>query len=199
MKLSSKTSEKQFDNNYWYANELKAFAKEIGVTNASELRKDELEVLIKQYLKTGQVANAKRKNIVQYGKKDFEKGLKLSLRIVNYINNDVTKGFIEREAKKLNPDFKRKSGSRYRLNRWREQQMNGGRKITYKDLIIEYVRLNNFAMPFKKVPHGRYINFLSDFLAKEKGATRDMAIREWHKLKKMNIPKDYIAWKKFKQ
>jgi hypothetical protein len=196
MKLSSKISEKQFDNNYWYANELKKFATEINIPNASKLRKDELEYLIKRYLQTGFSEAPSRKNINQYGCKDFEKGLKLSLRVLNYTNNTVTKNFIDREAKILNPDFKQKSGSRYRLNRWREKQINEGNSITYRDLVVEYVRLNSLTQPFKKVPHGRYINFLAEFLDSEKGATREMAIKEWHKLKKMNIPKEYTSWKK---
>ena len=33
--------------------------------------------------------------------------------------------------------------------------------------------------PFAQIPHGRYINFVSDFMAAEKGATRDQATRAW--------------------
>jgi len=33
----------QFDNGYWYATEIKNFAKRIGIPFASKLRKDELE------------------------------------------------------------------------------------------------------------------------------------------------------------
>ena len=33
----------QFDNGYWYATEIKAFAKTIGIPSVNKLRKDELE------------------------------------------------------------------------------------------------------------------------------------------------------------
>ena len=45
----------QFDNGYWYATDLKEFAKEIGVRSTSKLRKDELEKTIKHFLKTGKI------------------------------------------------------------------------------------------------------------------------------------------------
>ena len=42
-----------------------------------------------------------------------------------------------------------------------------GVKITNRDLVREYVRLSETAGPFAQVPHGRYINFVSDFMAAE--------------------------------
>jgi len=39
-----------FDNGYWYATELRAFAVEMKVPFASELRKDQLEAAIKDLL-----------------------------------------------------------------------------------------------------------------------------------------------------
>jgi SAP domain-containing new25 len=56
-KLSKAMSEGQFDNGYWYATEIKAFADEIGVPFASRLRKDEIEAIIKYYLRTGRIRN----------------------------------------------------------------------------------------------------------------------------------------------
>lgn len=58
--LSKNMTEKEFDNSYWYAKELKEFAKKIGVSNSSKLRKDELEPLIKHFLGTGQIKKVKR-------------------------------------------------------------------------------------------------------------------------------------------
>jgi hypothetical protein len=91
----------------------------------------------------------------------------------------------------------RKSGARYRLNRWREDRIVNGVKITYRDLVKEYVRLSQAAGPFAHIPHGRYINFMSDFLAAEPSATRARAITAWKTLKALDIPKDYRSWKKF--
>ena len=83
---------------------------------------------------------------------------------------------------------------RYRLNRWREAQLIKGVKLTYGDVVREYVRLNQTKGPFAHVPVGRYINFVGDFLAAEKGATRAQAVKAWKQLKTMDIPKDYRSW-----
>jgi hypothetical protein len=48
---------------------------------------------------------------------------------------------------------------------------------------------------FEKVPHGRYINFVAEYLAGKDG-TRADAIAAWAELKTMDIPKDYAAWAK---
>jgi hypothetical protein len=37
---------------------------------------------------------------------------------------------------------------------------------------------------------------MSDFLAGEKGATREQAIRAWKKLKTLDVPKNYPSWVK---
>lgn len=49
---------------------------------------------------------------------------------------------------------------------------------------------------FEKVPHGRYINFVAEFLAAEKVGTRADAVAAWAELKTMDIPKNYAAWAK---
>ena len=187
---------KQFDNGYWYAVEIKAFADEIGIPSASRLRKDELEDLIKHFLRTGQIKSPARKTLSKSGVKDVEKGLSLNLPVVSYTNDKETKDFIVQEALKIAPKLKRKSGARYRLNRWREQQIDNGVKITYRDLVRQYVRLNQLQGSFPQAPSGRYINFLSDFLAGEKHATRAGALKAWMQLKKAEIPKNYREWKK---
>ncbi len=115
----------QFDNGYWYALEVKAFADEIGIPLTSRLRKDELEELIKHFLR---------------GARDIERGLSLKLPVVNYTSNKETKDFIVKEALKLVPNLKRKSGARYRLNRWREERIDKGIKITYEDLVSDNER-----------------------------------------------------------
>ncbi len=189
-------SETEFENGYWYAFEIKVFSKEIGIPLATKLRKDELEKLIKIFLRTGKIENPKRKNISKSKIKDLEKGLSLNLPIENYTSNRETKDFIVKEALKIAPNLKRKSGVSYRINRWREEQINKGRKITYGDLVRQYVKLNQVVGKFEKVPVVRYINFLSEFLAKEKSVSRKQAIAAWNELKKLNIPKTFEAWKK---
>ena len=186
----------QFDNGYWYTTELKEFAETIGIPSASKLRKDELEKAIKLFLETGKIESPIKRSLSTSGTKDVERGLSLDLPVVVYTNDKETKGFLEREAQRLAPGLKRKSGVRYRLNRWREEQLIKGVKLTYGDLVIEYIRLNQTREPFAQIPHGRYINFISDFLAAEKVATREQAIRAWEKLKTLDVPKNYRSWVK---
>jgi hypothetical protein len=184
----------QFENGYWYATEIKEFAKTIGIPSASRLRKDELEKAIKVFLRTGKIESPTKRSLSTAGPKDVEQGLSLSLPVALYTNDKETKDFLEREAQKLIPGLKRKPGVRYRFNRWREEQLVNGVKLSYGDLVNEYVRLNLTKGPFAQIPHGRYINFMSDFLAGERGATRQQALRAWKRLKKLEVPKNYRSW-----
>jgi hypothetical protein len=195
-RLSASMTVSQFDNGYWYATQLKAFAKTLGVPSTSTLRKDELERAIKHFLRTGTIERPATRAVSTRGVKDVERGLRLDLPVVIYTNDKETKAFLEREALKLAPGMKRKSGARYRLNRWREQQLARGASISYKALVEEYVRLNLTREPFARIPHGRYINFVSDFLAGEKGATHAQAAKAWKRLKTMDVPKTYQWWRK---
>lgn len=186
----------EFDNGYWYATEIKDFAAKIGIPHSNKLRKDELEISIKLFLQTGKIALPTKRNLSKSGMKDLDKGLTLRLPVINYTSNRETKEFIIREAQKIAPGLKKKSGARYRLNRWREEQLTNGNRITYADLVKQYVRLNQIEEPFKQIPVVCYINFLSDFLNSEKDATRADALAAWKQLKGMNVPKTYRDWKK---
>jgi len=195
-KLSPLMTLTEFDNGYWYTTELKEFAKTIGIPSANKLRKDELEKAIKLFLKTGKIKSPAKRSLSTSGVKDVERGLSLDLPVGVYTNDKETKDFLEREAQKLAPGLKRKSGARYRLNRWREERLVKGGTLTYGDLVEEYVRLNQTEEPFAQIPHGRYINFVSDFLAAEKDATREQAMEAWAKLKTLDVPKNYRSWAK---
>ena len=193
-KLSTSMTQAQFDSGYWYATEFKEFAKTIGIPSASKLRKDEMEKAIQVFLKTGKIESPTKRSLSTSGAKDVEQGLSLSLPVAVYTNDKETKDFLEREAQKLVPGLKRKSGVRYRLNRWREEQLVKGVKLSYGDMVKEYVRLNLTKEPFAQIPIDCYINFMSDFLAAERGATRQQALRAWKKLKKLDAPKNYRSW-----
>jgi len=197
-KLSKSMSLAQFENGYWYANELRVFAESLGVPSAKKLRKDELVKAITQFLKTGKVEAPTKRNLQRTGVKDIDQGLSLQLPVVNYTSNKATKTFIEHEAHKLVPNLKRKSGVRYRLNRWREEQLTRGISITYEDLVKRYIELNQMEGTFAKIPQVCYVNFLSEFFANEKGATRGQGIAAWKKLKQLDTPKTYRAWKSSK-
>jgi hypothetical protein len=194
-KLSKSMTLEQFENGYWYATQIKEFADQIGIPSANKLRKDELENSIKFFLQTGKIKLPTKRSLSKSGPKDLEKGLSLDLPVVNYTSNKATKAFILSEAQKMSPGLKKKSGARYRLNRWREEQLTRGIKITYGDLVKKYVELNQREGRFDQIPVPRYINFISDFFAAEKDATREQAIAAWKQLKKLDAPKNYQSWK----
>ena len=192
MKLSASMTVEQFDNGYWYATELRKFAVSIGIPLASGSRKDEIEKSVKTFLASGRIVGPPKRNVSKI--RDVGRGLSLALRVGAYTNDKETKDFLEREAQKIAPGLKRKSGSRYRLNRWREEQLAKGREITYRDLVKEYVRLNQVEGSYERISVGRYINFMSDFRSHEPNATWTQALQAWKKLKKLDFPKTYSSW-----
>jgi hypothetical protein len=196
VQLSTLVTETEFDNGYWYAEELKTFAEKIGVPSASRLRKDELEQAVRHFLRTGDAKSFARRTLTKFGPRDVDLGLRLDLPVVHYTGNRQMKDFIEREAAKLVPGFKRKSGTRYLLNRWREEQLRQGRRIAYGDLVRHAIELNRTKDGPLRVEHARYINFISDFMKANKRAPMGEAIAAWNVLKKLDTPKTYQAWLK---
>lgn len=193
-KLSKKMTLRQFDHGYWYATEIKRFAQSLGVPAAHRLRKDELEKAIRHFLVHGKVTSLTKRDPSRSGIKDVDRGLRLERRVILYTNDRDTKAFLEREARKLDANFKRRSGARYRLNRWREAQLTRGARITYRDVVREYVRLNRPETTYRRAPVDRYVYFLSDFMAANPGARMAAAIRAWKTVKRMNSPKNYRAF-----
>jgi hypothetical protein len=194
-RLSPTMTVREFENGYWYLDYLRDFAIQIGIPEARRLRKDELERAIVTFLRTGSAKLPTKRALRKTGAKDIERGLSLNLQIEHYTSNRETKDFIVREARKLAPEVREKSGVWYRLNRWREEQITNGHRPTYGDFVRQYVALNRVER-FDKVPHGRYINFVAAFLAAEKKAKRSDAIAAWAELKTMDFPKDYASWVK---
>jgi len=192
-KLSSSMTIREFENGYWYADELKEFGHQIGIPSARKLRKDELERAIIEFLRTGKPRLPTKRALRKRGVRDLERGLSLDLRIEHYTSNRETKDFIIQQAKKSAPEVREKSGVWYRLNRWREEQIVNGNRPTYGDLVQQYITLNKMEK-FAKIPHPRYINFVAEFLANEPGAARAAAIVAWAELKTMDLPKTYAAW-----
>jgi SAP domain-containing new25 len=193
--LSPAMTVRDFVNGYWYVEQLKNFAERIGIPAAKKLRKDELEKAILAFLRTGTAALPTTRSLRKAGVKDVERGLTLRGRIENYTSNRETKDFIVEQARKMAPDVRAKSGVWYRLNRWREEQITSGKHPTYGDLVRQYIVLNT--MPrFERIPHGRYINFVADYLKADKRATRAEAIAAWTELKALDVPKEYASWVK---
>ena len=184
---------REFENGYWYLDQLKEFGERIGIPAAKKLRKDELEKAIVTFLRTGTAVLPTKRSLRKTGVKDVARGLHGKLRIEHYTSNRETKDFIVKQARMMAPGVRERSGVWYRLNRWREEQITSGKHPTYGNLVQRYVALNK--MPrFERVPHGRYINFVAEFLAARKGATRAEAIAAWTEVKKLDVPKDYASW-----
>lgn len=192
--LTATMTETEFENGYWYATELRAFAVRIGIPSANKLRKDELERAVRHFIRTGELKNLVKRSVTKTGTRDVDKGLRLDLPIVHYTSNRQTKDFIVREAAKIVPGFTRASGTRYPLNRWRETQIASGKRITYGDLVQQAIRLNETKKGPLRIEHGRYVNFISDFMAANRGAPQAAAVKAWQEIKAMDAPKTYAAW-----
>ena len=117
---------RDFENGYWYLDQLKNFAGRIGIPAAKKLRKDELEKAIVAFLRTGTAALPTKRSLRKTGVKDVQRGLSVKLRIANYTSNRETKDFIVEQARRMAPEVREKSGVWYRLNRWREEQITSG-------------------------------------------------------------------------
>jgi len=191
--LSPAMTVRDFENGYWYADQLKDFAASIGIPGAKKLRKDELEKAIVGFIRTGHAALPTKRSLRKTGIKDLERGLDLKLPIENYTSNRETKSFIIEQARTIAPDVREKSGVWYRLNRWREEQITSGEHPTYGDLVEQYIALNKIER-FERIPYTCYIYFVADFLNAEKNATRAEAIAAWNELKTLDVPKDYASW-----
>ena len=192
--LSPTMTLREFENGYWYLDQLKDFAERIGIPAAKKLRKDEIEKAIVAFLRTGKALPTKR-SLRRTGMKDVERGLNLKLRIEHYTSNRETKDFIVEQARMMAPDVREKSGVWYRLNRWREEQITAGARPTYGDLVRQYIVLNKMQR-FEKIPIRCYCNFVADFFAANKKATRAEVIAAWNELKELDVPKDYVSWVK---
>ena len=49
---------------------------------------------------------------------------------------------------------------------------------------------------FERIRVVCYINFVAEFLAADKKATRPEAIAAWNELKRLDVPKTYASWVK---
>lgn len=193
--LSPTMTLREFENGYWYADELKEFAERIGIPGARRLRKDELERAVVAFLRTGKRLLPTKRALRKTGAKDLERGLRPNLRIAHYTSNRATKTFIIEQARKLAPGVREKSGVWYRLNRWREAQITSGKHPTYGDLVRQFVALNKLPR-FERVPLRCYVNFVAEFLEGQPHATREDAIAAWKDVKALDVPKDYRSWVK---
>ena len=51
---------------------------------------------------------------------------------------------------------------------WIEAKLSDGEKITYNDVVREYIRLNETQGKLQQIPSCKFNNFISDYLVNEK-------------------------------
>lgn len=189
----------EFEKGYYYAAELKEFAKSLGI-QVGTLRKNEIEEYIKSYLLgTGyQTLPKSISNRENAGARDH---LSVDTVITNYVSDKATKTFLKEEIYKRDQSVKDKSGQWYWLNDWRKEQIRNKKSITYQNLIDKLYELMTTEGKLPQIPSTRYNNFITDYLLDpdNKGSTRQKAIKEWERLKKMPVRKTYIEYKQFLQ
>jgi hypothetical protein len=195
-RLSKSMTLAEFETGYWYAAELKDFAVTLGIPGANKLRKDEIEKAITAFITDGKLRTPTKRALTKTGVKDLDIGLRADLPVAHYTSNKVTKGFIIDLARKQDPGFKPRPGVWYRLNRWSEEQLTASKPLTYGDLAGQLHKLSQPGTEFKRVAHGRYINFITDFMKHEKNARHAKAVAAWNLLKELPVAKDYASWLK---
>jgi len=193
MKLSRTMSLEDFENGYFYAAELKFFAKDIGIRVAN-LRKFELEGLIAAFLKTGQVPvshpSMPRKSATE---RDV---LAAETQVVNYVGDKRTKTFLLSLIEAQTPGLKNVSGQWYWLNDWRRQKQSTGAQFTYQMLSSRLQDLMQTEGRLPQIPSARMNNFITDFKGDpaNEAFTRDAILLAWHRLKEHRGPKTYAEF-----
>lgn len=196
-KLYQGMTQEEFDGGYFYASELKAFAKTLGIC-VSNLKKHELELHIKArlfgYAGTLPIAVPNRKN------KAVRDALTLDTPVVNYVGDKKTKTFLQAAVEQQFGALADKSGQWYWLNNWRKQCIIDGKTITYGDLVTHLAKLKMTPKRLPQIPSARMNNFISDYLSDSdnRGSAKNDALKAWCALKASSLPKTYEAYKKAK-
>ncbi len=191
--LRSSMSVEEFDDGYFYAAELKAYARQIGIA-VGRLRKLELEALIRDFLRTGIVPSPTPEPRRRTG--EARDRLAAGTVVRNYVDDRRTKDFLRALVHAHAPSLRDKSGQWYWLNDWRRRQLRAGRRITYADLgdrLLELLRTEG-RMP--RIPAARFNNFITDYRADpaNKGKSRADAVAAWEHIKCVPGPKTYAAY-----
>ncbi len=192
-RLRSSMSVEEFDDGYFYATELKTYARQLGIA-VGRRRKLELEALIRDFLRTGVVPSPAPEPRRRSG--DGRDSLAAETVVRNYVDDRRTKEFLRGLVHARAPSPRDKSGQWYWLNDWRRRQIQAGRRITYADLgnrLLELVRTEG-RLP--RIPAARFNNFITDFRADpaNEGQSRADAVAAWERIKSIPGPKTYAAY-----
>ena len=193
--LHRRMSLEEFDNGYFYAADLKVFAREIGIT-VGTFRKFELEELIREFLRTGKVPDHKPVMPRRAGGARDE--LKPDTVVTNYVGDRRTKDFLLELVHAKAPDLGSKSGQWYWLNDWRRKMQGAQERFTYRDMAdhLRALMQNDGRLP--RIPSGRMINFITDFWADpaNAGIPRKEVLDAWMWLKVQPGPKTYAQYRR---
>ncbi len=192
--LTKGISVEEFDSAYFYADDLKQFAREIGIV-VGNFRKLELEDQIREYLQTGRVSERRSVPNRRTGAPRDE--LAADRPVQNYVDDKSTKTFLLDLVAMKDPDVRPKSGQWYWLNDWRRSQLASGTRITYGDLARRLLELMRTKGRLPQIPSARMNNFITDFLQDpiNRNVPRKDILREWERLKAHPGPKTYAEYR----
>jgi len=193
--LHRRMSVEEFNNGYFYAADLKAFAREVGIAVGNS-RKIELEELIRQFLRTGKVPD--RKPVMPRKADGARDRLEPDTVVANYVDDRQTKAFLLELVHAEAPGLGRKSGQWYWLNDWRRQKQAAQARFTYRDLAVRLRELMQTEGRFPQIPAARMNNFITDFRADpaNAGISRKDALKAWNWLKAQPGPKTYAEYRR---
>ena len=183
-------SVEEFDNGYFYASELRAFARDLGIT-VGNFRKFELEELIREFLQTGKVPD--RKPVLPRKAGEARDVLKADTTVTNYVGDKKTKAFLLELVYAEAPGLSKKSGQWYWLNDWRRKRQEAQDCFTYRDLAGHLRTLMQTKGRLPRCPSARMNNFITDFVADpiNAGIPREEVLKAWNWLKEQPGPKTY--------
>ncbi|MDE0241308.1 MAG: hypothetical protein OXQ84_14135 [bacterium] len=192
-KLHAAMSVEEFDDNYFYAAELKTFARQLGIA-VGRRRKLELEALVREFLRTGTAPPAKSEPDRRSGGSRDRLAAETIVRA--YVDDRRTKALIRDLVHAHVPTLRDKSGQWYWLNEWRRTQLQAGQRITYADLGNRLLELMRSEGRLPRIAAARFNNFVTDFWTDptNKGKTRADAVAAWERIKSVPGPKTYEAY-----
>ena len=180
-RLHPTMSAADFDAGYYYAAELKFFARELGLT-VGNFRKIELEDLIREFLTTGVLP--KRRPVMPRKAGAERDNLTADTRVVNYVGDKKTKAFLLELVHASAPGLGDKSGQWYWLNDWRRKKQEQQARFTYQDIADHLRGLRQTKGRLPQIPSARRNNSITDFNADRanSGTGRDAATEAWMSL-----------------
>ncbi len=192
-RLRPSMSVEEFNDGYYYAADLKVFARQLGIA-VGRRHKLEVEASIREFLRTGSVPLARPEIGQRRGKQRDE--LAAGTIVRNYVDDRSTKAFLLDLVHARAPSVKDKSGQWYWLNNWRRTQLQSGTNITYADLADRLLELMCTEGRLPRLPAARFNNFITDFRTDpvNKRKSRTEAVAAWEHIKSVPGPKTYEAY-----